>query len=314
MRSFRRIRFAVAAIAIATVAAACGGSGDEGLAARGGADVSEDRANQAALTDEQAARPAPAAGRAGYSAQTSGGGSAAVASEETGPRGSSVPGIGPSVIKTADLGLDVPRADFQDAVDEAVSTAGRYGGYVVSTSLDKEGARRARLVIRVPSDRFEQTLADLKDLGGIDVEVDRETVSGQDVTQEFVDLEARLRNLSAQEAVLLRLMDEAQTVTDTIRVQRELQPVQLEIERLRGRLRYLEDQTSLATITTTLSPLGAAAPKDPGPLQRAWENALDTSMAVISAVIVGAGFVIPVGLLLGIAFLVVRRFGPRVTA
>jgi hypothetical protein len=162
----------------------------------------------------------------------------------------------------------------------------------------------------VPARSFERALAEIEGLG----RVESENVTGQDVTQEFVDLEARLRNFRSQEAVLLRLMDKANTVTDTIRVQGELQGVQLEIERLTGQLRYLEDQTSLATLTVSLAEAGAVGPKPAGALQRAWEQALENSLGVVAAVIVGAGVVIPIALLVLIALLIIRQLRPRFTS
>ena len=218
------------------------------------------------------------------------------------------PDIGPNVIKTADVKIEVARNEVEDAVRNSVSTAGRFGGFVVSTSLEGEGAGSATVVVRVPAESFERALAALEELG----EVDGELISGQDVGQEFVDLEARMRNLESQEVVLLRLMDESRSVSDTIRVQRELQGVQLEIERLTGRLRYLKDQADMSTISISFFESGAAPGKPTlGVLQRAWERAVDVSLAVVSAVIVGTGFVVPIGVLLAIAFLALRALRPR---
>lgn len=219
-----------------------------------------------------------------------------------------VPDIGPNVIKTADVRVEVARNEVEDAVRTSVSTAGRFGGFVVSTSLEGEGAGSATVMVRVPAEFFERALAALEELG----EVDGELISGQDVGQEFVDLEARVRNFESQEVVLLRLMDESRSVSDTIRVQRELQGVQLEIERLTGRLRYLRDQADMSTISISFFESGAAPGKPTlGVLQRAWERAVDVSLAVVSAVIVGTGFVVPIGVLLAIAFLVLRALRPR---
>ncbi len=220
-----------------------------------------------------------------------------------------LPSIGPSVIKTASVDIGLDGAGVTGAVQEAAQIAGRLGGYVASTTIAGTGAGHATVVLRVASDRFEQALADLKGLG----DVEAETVSGEDVSQEFIDLQARLRNWQSQEAVLLRLMDRSRSVSDTIRVQGELSRVQLEIERLRGRLDYLEDQTALGTITATFSGAGTA-PDDPSTLARAWERAAEAALAVVSAVIVGAGFVLPLAVLAGAVLLVVRGLRPRPTS
>ena len=218
-----------------------------------------------------------------------------------------LPAIGPTVIKTADLELEVEKGDFRDAVEAAMAAAERNGGFVVDTSVDDVKLGLGSVTMRVPADRFGRALAELQDLG----KVERETVSGQDVTQEFIDLEARLRNFEAQERVLLNLMSEAQTVADTIRVQNELSGIQLQIERLKGRLRYLENQTALSTIHVRIAEAGAAPPRL-GSLQRAWSRSVDVFLGVIAAVIVGAGFVVPVVLMGALVLVLFWRFRPRV--
>ena len=218
------------------------------------------------------------------------------------------PEIGPSVIKNAFVELEVGKGDLSGATREAISIAGRFGGFVVSTATHDERAASADVVLRVPADAFERALADLEGLG----DVNREEISGQDVGQEFVDLEARVRNLESQESVLLRLMDRSVSVSDTIRVQRELQSVQLEIEKLTGRLRYLKDQADMGTISLTLVEVGAPGHKPAaGVLAKAWARAVDVALAVVAAVIVGTGFLIPVALLALLAFLVLRAVRPR---
>ena len=217
------------------------------------------------------------------------------------------------IIKTADIEVEVAKDEVDDAVQDAIALAERHGGFVLSTTLDEDKRSNATIAIRVPSGEFEAALGDLKDVG----KLLSETVQGRDVSEEFVDLKARLRNLQAQEVVLLRLYDRAQSVVDTIRIQREVQDVQLEIERHRGRLRFLEDRTSLSTIGIRFTEVGAAPPKDDTPkgaIARAWEQAKDLALGVVSGVIVATGFVVPVGLLLLVAFLLFRAARPRFEA
>jgi hypothetical protein len=221
--------------------------------------------------------------------------------------GSDLPPFGPNVIKTADLRLQVRRDTLRDVVADVTAVAGRQGGFVISTDVTGQRARSGVLVIRVPAERFEQALDELSEMG----KVTRESVSGQEVGQEFIDLEARLRNWRAQEIVLLQLMDRAQTVTETIRVQRELQQVQLEIERIRGRLGYLEDQTSMSTITVGLREEGIAAADRPGSLERAWQRAVQTFMAIVTGAIVAAGAVLPFALLILAGWIAFRLVRPR---
>jgi hypothetical protein len=199
------------------------------------------------------------------------------------------------VIKTADLEVDVESGEFRDAMDRATQTAARHGGFVITSVVRGTDAKRGSVTLRVPADSFEEALAELRDLGT----VQRERISGEDVGQEFVDLEARLRNLEAQEAVLLRLFDEAVSVADTIRVQRELSGVQLQIEEIEGRLRYLRDQTSLSTITLTVVEEGA---DEPGFFGKAWDTAWRGFLGVIAALVVVLGYALPVAALALLGF------------
>ena len=214
-----------------------------------------------------------------------------------------LPGLGPSVIKTAEIALEIERDGFEDALQEATAVASVEGGFVLSSSIEGREARRGSIVLRIPSDRFEAAMASLRDLGS----VQRERVAGEDVGQEFVDLEARLRNLRAQEAVLLRLMDEAQTVTDTIRVQKELTDIQLEVERIRGRLRYLEDQTSFGTIAVSMAEAGVAVPQEPSIIAKAWERAAEGFLSVIGGLITALGVLAPIAVLALLGWVAIRR-------
>ena len=252
MRSWKLV--AVGAI-LAVVGAACSGSGgDSALSVGdGGGSGGGGGSHGAAVDSDGATResaPGLGSGEIGYA-------------KVGGQTATRLPTVGPSVIKTGYLKLTVPEDGFTEATQDAVALAGRFSGFVLSTSIEGQDSRSGTLVIRVPSDRFEEFVNEVKDLG----DVRSESISGQDVTQEFVDLEARLRNLRAQEAVLLRLFDKASTVAATIRVQSELGRVQLESEQLQGRLRYLEDQTSLATLSITVAEKGAA-PATRGTLTR----------------------------------------------
>ena len=294
MRSWRLM---AAAATLAVVAAACSGT-ESGLSS-GGADSGGGGGSSTRMAaDGDGATRESAALESGVGYAKAGGQTAA-----------RLPTVGPSVIKTGYLKLTVGEDGFSEATQDAVALAGRYSGFVLSTSIEGRDSRSGTLVIRVPSDRFEEFVNEVKDLG----EVRSESISGQDVTQEFVDLEARLRNLRAQEAVLLRLFDKATTVAATIRVQSELGRVQLESEQLRGRLRYLEDQTSLATLSISVAEKGAA-PATRGTLTKAWDRALEGALGVVAAVIVGAGTLLPVLLLILVGVAIFRQVRPRLTS
>ena len=222
-------------------------------------------------------------------------------------------GVGPKVIKNAYLTMEVAKDGFEDAWDDAVMIAQRYGGFVVSSSSTGEKSRSGDLLIRVPSRSFEQAMHDLQGLG----QVEDQSVNGQEVTDQFIDLGARLRSWEAQQRVLLRLMDKANTIGETMTVQREIQQVQVQIEQIKGQLRMLRDQTSYGTIQLAMHEPGAVITKpDPQPVETpslatAWARAWAGFLSVLALVIVGLGYVIPLGALALVVWLGVRRFGPR---
>lgn len=218
-----------------------------------------------------------------------------------------LPRIGSAIVRTARLSIEVADEGFGAAFDTASLVAGKYGGYVESSSTAGTDVRRGDLLLRVPADRFDEAMRDLRGLGTVETQ----ELAGQDVTEEFVDLEARLRTWEAQEAVLLDLMAEATSIEATLRVQRELQDVQLRIEEIEGRLRYLENRTELATIQVSLHEPGVVVtPEGPSTrpsLVEAWEKAVDGFLSVCYAVVVGIGYLVPLSLLALVVWLGARR-------
>jgi len=200
------------------------------------------------------------------------------------------------IIKTASISVEVMQDSFEDRFQQATMIAGRHGGYVSSSRTAQAERRSGTLVLRVPADQFEAALGELKALGT----VKDEEISGQDVTSQFIDLQARLRNWEAQESVLLGLMARATTIDESIKVQRNLQDVQLAIEEIRGQLQALSDQADYSTITLAVSEVGAIIdkPKGKGPISlgRAWHEAVHGFVAVIAAVVIGLGYLVPIGL------------------
>jgi hypothetical protein len=173
---------------------------------------------------------------------------------------------------------------------------GDAGGFVQSSSVSDGGAT---LTLRVPTGRFEAVLADLRNLG----KVRSEGVSGEDVTEEFVDIDARLRHWKAQEAVFLELMTRARSITETIEVRRELSSIQQTIEQLEGRRRFLDDRVDLGTITLELAEPGAAIPaprREASSLAGAWDRALDAGESVIGGTIIVLGALVPLAVILGV--------------
>lgn len=213
------------------------------------------------------------------------------------------------VIKNINLQIRIEKGEFQRQFSRASTVAEQFQGFISGSQVSRteEGELSSGLLtIRVPSDRFEQAVARLKELG----EVTGEDRSGQDVSREFVDLEARLKHAQTEEAFYLKLMGEAETVGDMIQVQSQLSGVQLRIEEIQGQLQYLRDQTSFSTITANIFEPGAAMLGEPKPLAKAWQEAVNGFQSVISGVVVGLGWLAPFALI-GLIGLAVYRLSRR---
>jgi hypothetical protein len=160
------------------------------------------------------------------------------------------------VIKTADLSLQVDSARDAEAALRAL--VGQLGGYVVKVETSgTDETMSARVTFRVPADRFDQALTGVQ---GLAKKVLARTVGGDDVTEEFVDLEARLKSLEASRDRMQVLLDRANTVEDALKVNQALSDLQSQIEQIKGRRQYLQQSAALSTISVSLSPVPAIAP------------------------------------------------------
>jgi len=159
------------------------------------------------------------------------------------------------IIQTASLELVVQ--DTTVTVEQIKDLVRSFGGYISNSNIWEQGDwLRANLTLRVPADDLDALLDSLKDMA---VKVQRESLSGEDVTEQYSDLGARLRNLEATETELLSLLTEVRekpgsTAEDILDVHRRLTEIRGEIEQIKGRMQYLEQMTALATIEVQLIP------------------------------------------------------------
>ena len=217
---------------------------------------------------------------------------------------------------TVDLKVEEVGRNFQDII----SVAQVNGGFVASSSFSNiDDQQVADLTVRVPADRYQAVLQQIRDMG----EVATEGSDSSDVTEEYTDLEARLRTLEATEQRYLELLAQAGNVNDILTVQDRLDGVRGQIEQLQGRINMLNNLTDLATITVHLRPLvagadGGSGGGGPHPLEaasNAWEASLDALRGVAAAALVVAVFswwLVPplAGLGLGARWLLGRRPKP----
>jgi hypothetical protein len=151
------------------------------------------------------------------------------------------------IIYTADVDLVVE--DFTPITSQVDAMVKRHGGFIASSQVSGETgqSRSGHWKLRVPITRFDEFLQEAQGKLG---EVRSLARNSQDVSEEYYDVEARIRNKRQEEARLLKLLaEQTGSLEDVLRVERELSRVREEIERLEGRLRVLADLTSLTTIT-----------------------------------------------------------------
>ena len=152
------------------------------------------------------------------------------------------------VVMTGYLRLEVK--DSIQTMEEIAALAKDFGGYVVSSNQNQAVKGIAGSIsIRIPVERFEEALDSMRKLA---VDVISERTEGKDVTEEYSDLQAQLRNLEATEAQYLALLQKAQTVEDILKVQVELSNVRGRIEQIKGRIQYLERTSDMALIEVSL--------------------------------------------------------------
>jgi hypothetical protein len=138
------------------------------------------------------------------------------------------------------------------------------------------------LVIRVPASQFG---AALDQIHAISNNITAEKQTGQDVTEEFIDLEAHIRTQKALETQFLEIMKQAHKIEDALEVQRQIADVRLEIEKLEGRKRFLENRSTLSTITVNLNSAGSGIVVNTTGFGRSIKEAVSDSIDVAGAIV-----------------------------
>lgn len=198
-----------------------------------------------------------------------------------------------AVIRNGQIELTVD--EFNESRDAVESTAESYGGYVSDSNeyVNRRSGgtyRSGQLVVRVPSEDFSAFMTDMKALG----EVERVETNSEDVTDQLVDIEARLSNLRAQRDRLRDLYESANTTEDVLAVEERLTDVQTEIERLEAQKQSLEDRVALSTVRVSLSerPPGPAQWYDT-PVLQAFSESVNGAFVALRALVVAVAYAVP---------------------
>ena len=158
------------------------------------------------------------------------------------------------IIKDAEIKLLVENSDV--AIDRITQVVSDVGGYIISSRVwykdwGDESYKYSNITIGVPADQFERSLSRLR---GLALRVTDEKAIGEDVTDQFVDLQSKLENLQATRERVLGFLDQAETVEEALAINEELSKIEGQIEELQGRSNYLSDRSAFSTITITIEP------------------------------------------------------------
>jgi len=246
------------------------------------------------------------------------------ASEDSGARAADYAGIERLIVRNASLSLVVP--DTQAALDEINSLVDKLEGYIVQSNVYQyQEGLQASVTFRIPADSLDQALTRIRDLAS---EVRSENVSGDDMTDEYVDLQSRLRHLQATEQRLLEFLEEAEDTEAALAVYDQLRQVQGEMEQVKGRMQYLEQSAAMATVSLEIVPDALAQPiqvggwHPEGTLRNAIQSLIRVLQFLVNAAIVIVILIVPtvaliaapfVGLFFLIRAIVRRRRARRTT-
>lgn len=213
------------------------------------------------------------------------------------------------IIKTGSLEMEVE--SVSDTITKITNLAEKEQGFVQSSDVStlESGAMSAYVIMRMPADKFTSVLNSLK---GYATSIANENVSGQDVTEEFVDLQAQLKNYQAEETAYAAMLEKAVSVEDMLKVQEQLSIVRGNIESTQGRIKYLTDKTDLATITAYITEeVSIEIPADKWqPLKtvkESWHNLIVVCQKIINGLIRFGIVVLPIMVIIGLAFWLVVR-------
>jgi hypothetical protein len=222
------------------------------------------------------------------------------------------------IVRTATLSLVV--GDAADSLQAAIAVVERYGGYVGETRQWREnGQVRTAATLRIPAEKLFEALPEIRK-GAIRVE--SESVTGQDVSEEFSDLSAQLTNLQATEVELRQLLStvrqRTQKASDILEVYDKLANIRGDIDRIQGKMTFLKQQTAMSTIKLELIPDALSRPiAEPGwrPLaiaKTAARELVNALKGLASLVIWICVFLLPIALILATVALSVRLVWRRI--
>lgn len=234
--------------------------------------------------------------------------------DQTGQLPSVVPTVqGPQVIRVAQMTITVGSGSFDAKLAGVRALVQLQGGFISGTDaqsnpVTNDQIRTGVITFMVPAAKFDDTIDQLAKMG----KVQTEHISGNDVSAQYVDLQARLANQEAQRNAMLALLKRATTISDIINVQNQIGQITGQIEQLKGQIQYIEHNTAYSTVTVNLLEAGAplqTAPRDSWGFASALSDGAHNFVTTINYIVSGLGAIGPVLVLLGLGYLLWRRSG-----
>ena len=229
-------------------------------------------------------------------------------SEGQQPIGQNDPGQASMIIRTGNVSVEVDSLEL--AIAQVTQLAARLGGHVANSSTEtgRRDHRVAQMTLRIPAQQFDAAIGGLKPIG----KIESQNVGSEDVTEQFVDMTARMTNAKRLEDRLINLLaNRTGKLEEVLAVERELARVREEIERYEGRLKYLRTRAAISTLSINLHepfPI-TGAPRGSNVIVEAFKRAWRNFVYFLASTISALGVLIPLAILL-IAFLwILRRFG-----
>ncbi|KYC45796.1 MAG: hypothetical protein APG12_00776 [Candidatus Methanofastidiosum methylothiophilum] len=210
------------------------------------------------------------------------------------------------VVKNGNANIEVENFDYSIAKIKELTS--NFGGFVTNSNMWISGSdtKSGNITVKIPENKFEEFGDSLNQIGMIK----SKDTSAYDVTEEYVDLQARLKNLRNQEKRYNELLIMAKDVQDVLAIEVQLGRIRGEIESYEGRIKYLDNTTSFGTFYINIYEPQKVVHK--WGIKNAFDRAIDAFILSIAGIIILGGFFIPILILIGVVYLIVKYVKKRV--
>jgi len=210
------------------------------------------------------------------------------------------------IVKRGNANIEVQ--SFDSSISKIKELTSNFGGYITNSNMwtSDSGNKSGNITVKIPEKRFEEFGDSLNQVG----EIKSKETSAYDVTEEYIDLQARLKNLRNQEKRYTELLSMAKDVQDVLAIESQLGRIRNEIESYEGRIKYLDNTTSFGTFYINLYEPEEIVHE--WGIKKAFDRAIDAFIVSIAGIIILGGFLIPILIVLGIIYLAIKYIKKRV--